>query len=53
MRKLYHGELKLGQYVNEEHIKKHYFLSYPKLNPGGIVPIGPDPWWREQLIESQ
>ena len=36
----------MGKLVNEQHIKRHYFLSYPKLNPCGIVPIGPDPWWR-------
>jgi putative glutathione S-transferase len=23
------------------HIKAHYFGSHPRLNPSGIVPIGP------------
>ncbi len=28
--------------VNMDHIKRHYFGSHRKLNPSGIVPIGPD-----------
>jgi glutathionyl-hydroquinone reductase len=28
--------------VNFAHIKKHYYGSHRFLNPGGIVPIGPD-----------
>lgn len=27
--------------VNLDHIKRHYYLSHPQLNPGGIVPRGP------------
>jgi glutathionyl-hydroquinone reductase len=28
--------------VNFQHIKSHYYKSHPWLNPGGIVPAGPD-----------
>jgi putative glutathione S-transferase len=28
--------------VNFEHIKQHYYVSHPTLNPSGIVPLGPD-----------
>jgi glutathionyl-hydroquinone reductase len=28
--------------VNFTHIKSHYYGSHRRLNPGGIVPIGPD-----------
>lgn len=28
--------------VNLDHIKRHYFLSHPHINPTGIVPVGPD-----------
>jgi putative glutathione S-transferase len=27
--------------VNFDHIKHHYYRSHPRLNPGGIVPLGP------------
>lgn len=50
VRMLYSGPYHLGEFVHEEHIKRHYFLSYPKLNPGGIVPIGPEPWWRSPPV---
>lgn len=40
--------------VNFDHIKRHYYLSHPHINPIGIVPKGPDvdllaPHGREQL----
>ncbi len=28
--------------VNMDHIKRHYYLSHPKINPTGIVPLGPE-----------
>lgn len=28
--------------VNMEHIKRHYYLSHPQLNPKQIIPVGPD-----------
>jgi len=27
--------------VSMDHIKRHYFISMPQLNPSGIVPLGP------------
>ena len=29
--------------VNLGHIKRHYYQSHRKLNPSGIVPVGPKP----------
>jgi putative glutathione S-transferase len=31
----------IAQTVNFEHIKRHYYESHRKLNPSGIVPLGP------------
>lgn len=31
----------VAQTVNMDHIKRHYYLSHPHLNPSGIVPKGP------------
>lgn len=31
----------IAQTVNMDHIKRHYYLSHPHLNPSGIVPKGP------------
>ncbi len=31
-----------------DHIKRHYYGSHPSLNPKGIVPLGPNPWWESQ-----
>ena len=33
----------IAETVDFEHIKKHYYLSHPWLDPTGIVPIGPIP----------
>ncbi|HJV86853.1 MAG TPA: glutathione S-transferase family protein [Noviherbaspirillum sp.] len=27
--------------VNMDHMKRHYYLSHPHLNPAGIIPVGP------------
>jgi putative glutathione S-transferase len=40
LRELY-GVPGVAQTVNMDHIKRHYYLSHPHLNPGGIVPKGP------------
>ena len=32
----------IGQTVNFEHIRKHYYTSHKAINPSGIVPIGPE-----------
>jgi putative glutathione S-transferase len=31
--------------VNFDHIKRHYYLTHPKLDPSGIVPLGPVSDW--------
>jgi glutathionyl-hydroquinone reductase len=31
----------VAETVNMDHIKRHYFISMPNLNPSGIVPLGP------------
>lgn len=40
VRRLYHWR-GVRETVNFEHIKRHYFMSLPKLNPSRIVPGGP------------
>jgi putative glutathione S-transferase len=37
-----------GETVDFDHIKRHYYGTHQALNPGGIVPKGPDPavWTR-------
>lgn len=32
-----------GDTVDFDHIKRHYYGTHPKINPTGIVPLGPDP----------
>ena len=39
-RRLY-GHAGLGETVDLDHIKRHYYGSHVHLNPGGIVPAGP------------
>jgi putative glutathione S-transferase len=31
-----------GETVDFDHIKRHYYGTHPQINPGGIVPQGPD-----------
>jgi putative glutathione S-transferase len=31
----------LSETCNFDHIKKHYYMSHPMVNPHGIVPVGP------------
>ena len=31
----------VAETVNIDHIKRHYYMSMPHLNPSGIVPLGP------------
>jgi len=39
--------------VNFDHIKRHYYLTHPKLDPSGIVPLGPvDDWEAPHHRES-
>lgn len=30
--------------VNIDHIKRHYYMSHPHINPSRIVPVGPSPF---------
>lgn len=44
----------VGSTVNFDHIKRHYYMTHPKVNPNRIVPIGPlldltSPHGREHL----
>lgn len=32
----------IGDTVNFDHIKQHYYRTHPNINPTGIVPAGPD-----------
>jgi len=34
---------KIGDTVNLDHIKKHYYMSHKQINPTGIVPLGTGP----------
>jgi putative glutathione S-transferase len=40
LKDLYHQPM-IAETVNFHHIKHHYYESHPKINPSGIVPIGP------------
>jgi len=33
--------------VDMDHIKRHYYVTHPKINPTGIVPMGPEVDWDE------
>lgn len=32
----------VSETVNFEHIKRHYYMSHPRINPARIVPVGPE-----------
>ncbi|MQA77077.1 MAG: glutathione S-transferase family protein [Streptosporangiales bacterium] len=32
-----------GETVDFDHIKRHYYVTHPQINPSGVVPVGPDP----------
>ena len=38
----------VAETVNMDHIKQHYYGSHRDLNPGGRVPVGPDPDFDEE-----
>jgi putative glutathione S-transferase len=40
LKRLYHWP-GVAETVNMTHIKRHYYMSHPKINPTGIVPSGP------------
>ncbi len=31
--------------IDMQHTKAHYYRSHTSINPTGIVPAGPVPWW--------
>lgn len=33
---------KIAETVNFDHIKRHYYMTHPEVNPSRIVPVGPD-----------
>lgn len=35
--------------VNFTHIKRHYYMSHPTINPSGIVPLGPEIDWDQPV----
>ena len=35
-----------GETVNWDHVKRHYYMTHPKLNPSRIVPKGPAVDWQ-------
>ena len=43
-RRIYQYE-SISETVNFKHIRDHYFLSHPTINPHGIIPIGPQLDW--------
>ena len=40
-RDLYHHP-GIGETVNFDHIKRHYYATHTAINPTGVVPVGPD-----------
>lgn len=36
----------VGDTVDFDHIKRHYYLTHPHINPTGIVPKGPTIDWQ-------
>lgn len=37
----------IAETVDLDHIKRHYYVTHPKINPNGIVPKGPDVDWMQ------
>ena len=32
----------IAETVNIDHIKRHYYMTHPQINPTGVVPKGPE-----------
>jgi len=47
VRELY-GLSGVAETVHIDHITEHYYRSHTDLNPSGIVPVGPDPWFEAE-----
>ena len=43
----------IARSIDMGHIKTHYFCSHSLLNPYGIVPRGPEPWWDDVVRPSR
>lgn len=41
----------VAETVNLDHIKRHYYTSHPKVNPTGIVPVGPEVDYNEPVTD--
>ena len=39
--------------VDFQHIKRHYYMSHPTINPSGIVPVGPDLDWDAPPVRAR
>ena len=39
--------------VNFQHIKGHYYMSHPTINPSGIVPVGPAIDWDAPAVRAR
>lgn len=37
----------IAETVNFDHIKRHYYVTHPQINPTRIVPVGPEIDWSE------
>jgi putative glutathione S-transferase len=31
----------VAETVDMDHIKRHYYMTHPSINPTGVVPLGP------------
>ena len=39
--------------VDFRHIKGHYYMSHPTINPHGVVPIGPEVDWDAPIVRAR
>ncbi|MDO9353751.1 MAG: glutathione S-transferase family protein [Solirubrobacteraceae bacterium] len=37
----------VAETVDFDHIKRHYYVTHPTINPTGVVPVGPEIDWNE------
>lgn len=50
---LYNKPYHLGDLVDMDHIKRHYYRSHRALNRKGIIPEGPEEWWAKSAKKDQ
>lgn len=41
----------IAETVNFDHIKRHYYVTHHDINPTGIVPLGPDMGWLNEVSD--